>query len=93
MRFENRESASELTQGLQSSLCGSLTQSLRAKKCKNKSSNPKPDYFREGMENDCIVSTSSNSTEVDSLLEDLQNWRLRFDTNTDLISNIDDEIP
>ena len=92
MNFEDRESASELTQGLKSSLCGSLTQSLRAKKCKNKSSNPKLGYIREGMENDCIVSTS-NTTEIDSLLEDLQNWRLRFDTNTDLIYDIDDEIP
>ena len=90
MSFEDRENASELTQGPQSSLCGSLTQSLRAKKCKNKSSNPKLDYIHEGMENDYIVSTS-NTTEIDSLLEDLQNWRLRFDTNTDLISNIDDE--
>ncbi|KAI6651585.1 hypothetical protein LOD99_4836 [Oopsacas minuta] len=93
--FENEEGASYLTQGPQSSLCGSLTQSLRAKKGKKKHSKAKLEYICEGLEADSIAkdnSTAINTEKLDSVLEDLHNWRLRFDINTDLISDIDSEI-
>ena len=91
---DNEQSASNLTQGLQSSLCGSLTHSLRAKRCKNKTST-KLDYICEGIEDSISKDTNSSPQQpnsLDSVLEDLQKWRLRFVSNTSLLSEMDNEI-
>ena len=95
MNHENEESASDLTQGLHSSLCGSLTHSLRAKRHKRKTSTTKLDNICEGLEYftgkdaNCSLPQPAN---LDSVLEDLQKWRLRFESNTNLLSEMNNEI-
>ena len=95
MNSDKEGSVSELTQGLKSSLCGSLTHSLRAKRSKKKSSTTKLDNICEGLEDligkdtDCFIQQPAN---LDSVLEDLQKWRLQFDSNTNLLSDMDNDI-
>ena len=96
-RFENEMSASDLTQGRPSSLCGSLTHSLRSKRWTKQSSKSKLDLVCEGIEIDPAILDNSTAIpskppSMDSVLDDLQKWKLRFNSNTDLITDLEYQV-